>query len=122
MASASDAMKRALVIGCSANVWEDVKAAQELTKFDAVYCVKMAGVHWPTAFKSWVTLHPEWMDGYEEERKKLGFPNGYEIIAPLANEVGMHSKRGNITRRVSYRYPGMNSSASSGGFAAKVAL
>jgi hypothetical protein len=34
----------------------------------------------------------------------------------------MHGKKGNITRRVTYRWPGMTSSASSGIYGAKVAL
>jgi hypothetical protein len=114
---------RALVIGCAANVWEEVKAAEQLTTFDAIYCVKLAGVHYkePRHFK-WPTLHPEFMDDYERQRAELGLHSDYEIIAPLAGEVGMHGSKGNIARRVSYRYPGMDSSASSGGYAAKVAL
>ena len=113
---------RALIVGCAANVWDEVKAARELCDFDAVYCVKLAGVHWPAKFKVWATLHPEFMDKYESERKALGLPNGYEIVAPLPSEVGMHGKKGNIKRRVSYRWPGMNSSASSGIYAVKVAI
>ncbi len=116
-------MKRALVVGCANNLWRDVAAARELCgAFDAVYCVKMAGVHWPAKFKVWATLHPEFMDEYEKQRHRLGLPNGYEIVAPLANELGTHGKKGNVTRRLSYRWPGMNSGASSGIYAAKVAL
>lgn len=115
-------MKTALVVGCSAVVWNEVRAARELCDFASVYCVKAAGIHWPAKFKTWVTLHPEFMDQYEKERHALGLPNGYEIVAPLTSEVGMHGKKGNIHRRVSYRWPGMTSSASSGIYAAKVAL
>jgi hypothetical protein len=113
---------KALVVGCAANVWDDVRAAREIGEFDATYCVKMAGIHWPETFQVWVGLHPEFMDGYEAERHKLGLPNGYEIVAPLANEVGAHGKKGNITRRVTYRWDGMTASASSGIYGAKVAL
>jgi hypothetical protein len=73
---------KALVVGCAANVWDDVRAAREIGEFDATYCVKMAGIHWPETFQVWVGLHPEFMDGYEAERHKLGLPNGYEIVAP----------------------------------------
>ncbi len=62
------------------------------------------------------------MDGYEKQRAEQGFHGDYEIIAPPPGEVGEHGKKGNISRRVSYRYPGMNASASSGGYAAKIAL
>lgn len=115
-------LKTALVVGCAANVWQEVLEAQSLTVFHAVYCVKMAGVHWPGTFKVWATLHPEWMDDYEAQRRALALPNGYEIVAPLPGEVGVHGNKGNIARRVSYRWPGMNASASSGIYAAKVAL
>jgi hypothetical protein len=114
--------RTALIVGCATNVWDDVKEAQELVKFDAIYCVKLAGVHWPTEFNVWATLHPEWMDSYEADRLKLGLPNGYEIVAPLSTEVGMHGAKGHIARRISYRWPGMTSSASSGIYAVKVAL
>ncbi len=115
-------MANALVVGCANNVWADVKAAQELTKFDRVYCVKLAGVHWPEDDFTWCTLHPEFMDKYESERASLGLPKGYEIVAPMSNEVGQHGQKGNINRRITYRYEGMNSSASSGIYAAKIAL
>src|SRR5258707_14957521 len=112
-------MANALIVGCAANMAEDVKAAQELIKFDRVYCVKLAGVHWPDGNFVWCTLHPEFMDDYEKQRAALNLPNGYEIVAPLSGEVGMHGAKGRIDRRVTYRYPGMNSSASSGLYAAK---
>jgi hypothetical protein len=115
-------MRRALVIGCSSNVWQDVEVAQNHCLFDAIYCVKLAGVHWLGPRFVWATLHPEFMDAYEAERKWLGHHMDYEIVAPLPGEVGMHGRKGNIHRRVSYRYPGMDSSASSGGYAAKIAL
>lgn len=115
-------MKRALVIGCSSNVWEEVEKAQDLCLFDSVYCVKIAGIHWRGGRFTWPTLHPEFMDDYEKQRAALGYHCDYEIVAPLSGEVGMHGQKGRIARRVSYRYPGMNSSASSGGYAAKIAL
>lgn len=115
-------MRRALIVGCASCVWDDVCAARTICTFDAVYCVKLAGVCWPGTFQTWPSLHPEFMDDYEAQRRARGLPNGYEIVAPPPEEVGMHGKKGNITRRVSYRWPGMNSSASSGIYAAKVAL
>lgn len=115
-------MRRALVVGCSANVWEEVEAAKKLCEYDAIYCVKQIGIHWPGMFQVWATLHPEFMDAYEKERQKLGLPNGYEIVAPPPNEVGAHGAKGRIARRVAYRWKHMNSSAGSGIYGAKVAL
>lgn len=115
-------MAKALVVGCAANVWREVDEAQSIGSFDRVYCVKLAGVHWAEGYFIWCTLHPEFMDKYESERRDLGMSGEYEIVAPLENEVGGHGKKGRIARRVSYRYKGMNASASSGIYAAKVAL
>jgi hypothetical protein len=115
-------IRRALVAGSAACLWDDVKAARALCTFDRVYCVKMTGIHWPERFDTWITLHPEYMDAYEAQRAALSLPNGYEIVAPPAKEVGQHGDKGNISRRVSYCWPGMNASASSGIYAAKVAL
>ncbi len=116
-------MRLALVIGCSATVWAEAEEAYGLAKYDTIYCVKLAGVHFdgPRHFK-WVTLHPEFMDDYERDRAQNGLHGDYEIIAPPNNEVGTHGNKGSIARRVSYRYPGMDASASSGGYAAKIAL
>jgi len=116
-------VKLALVAGSAACIWDDLRATERLgCKWDAVYCVKMTGIYWPTKFDVWVTLHPEAMDEYEAKRKAGGLPSGYEIVAPFPDELGNHGKKGNIARRVTYRWPGMTSSASSGIYGAKVAL
>lgn len=117
-------MKSALVIGCAANVWQDVSDAKKLMKFDAIYCVKQMGVHYSKKFDVWVTLHPEAMDVYEIERKGLRYPNGYQIVAPPKNELSSdHKDKGNIARRVSYLFSDVSTaSASSGIYGAKVAL
>lgn len=116
--------KSALVIGCAACVWDDIKIAKALGTYDAIYCVKQIGIHYPEKFDVWVTLHPEAMDQYELQRYKLGLPNGYSIVAPPPEQLGAHGKKGNISRRVSYLWPGAatNASASSGIYGAKVAL
>lgn len=121
-------MTNALIVGCAEGVMDEVAAAKKLVieatgkDFDKVYLVKLAGVEWPGTFDVWVTLHPEWMDDYEAQRKAKGYPGGYEIVAPLTSEVGMHGQKGNIHRRLTYRWPKMTGSASSGIFGAKVAL
>jgi len=124
-------LKTCLVVGCADCVRADVKAAQDLCDFDAVYCVKQAGIHWPNKFDVWAGLHPEYMRGendrvprlnYVAEREALGYPGGYEIVVPLDSEVGRHSGKCKDARRASYRWPGMSSSASSGIYAVKVAL
>lgn len=115
-------LKRALVVGCAACVWEDLQQAKEMVDFDRVYCVKLAGVHWRGGRFVWVGLHPEWQEKYTAERQSLGRHMDFETVAPPDGELGTEGKGRKIDRRVSYRYKGMDSSASSGGYAAKVAL
>lgn len=116
-------LRKCLVVGSAINLWDDVAKARELGEFDATYCVKLTGVHWPARFQVWCSLHPEWMDKYEAERHALNLPNGYEIVLPLESEVGTEGKRyGKRGRRLTYRWPGMNASGSSGLFAVKAAL
>ena len=117
-------MKSALVIGCAANAWTDIKSAFAIARYDAIYCVKQMGIYYPEAFNVWVTLHPEAMDDYERQRQGFGFPGGYQIVAPPAKELGMHGEKGNIARRTSYLWPDSDgsSSAGSGLYGAKVAL
>jgi hypothetical protein len=117
--------KSALVIGCASCVWDDIKVAKALGNYDAVYCVKQIGIHYPDKFDVWVTLHPEAMDAYEAQRKNLQLPDGYQIVAPPKGELSAsHKDKGNINRRVSYLWPGAatNASASSGIYGAKVAM
>jgi hypothetical protein len=118
---AVDDVKRALVIGCSASVWADVDAALKLFTPDTVYCVKLAGVSWNGGRFVWVGLHPEFMDGYKRERSALGLASDYETVGPLAKEVKKHARH-ELDRRVSYLWPGVSQSASSGIYGAKVAL
>lgn len=119
---ATDGLRKALVIGCAGDVWKEVRKARDLCQFNAVYCVKIAGIHYNGGYFTWVGLHPEWMKQYVDERKALGRHSQYETVAPPDSELGTAGKGAVIDRRASYRYPGMDSSASSGGYAAKVAL
>jgi len=59
---------------------------------------------------------------YVAERIAVGHPGGYEIVVPLPGEVGEWKNTCKTARRVSYRWKGMNASASSGIYGAKVAL
>lgn len=115
-------MKRALVIGCANEVWQEVEEAQKLGHFDTIYCVKMAGIYWAEGPFVWVGLHPEFWDRYKLERTKLGLPHDcYETVAPLPSEVGNHHQC-KSDRNTSFRFPGMTSSGASGLFAVKVAM
>lgn len=114
-------MRRALVVGCGQRVWRDVEKAQDLCEFDSYYVIKLAGVHWDGGYFTWITLHPEFMASYKEERAKKGLHSYYEVVAPLHDEVGRHGKH-QCDRHITYRWPTMNASGSSGLFAVKIAL
>jgi hypothetical protein len=115
-------VKSCLIVGCANNLWKDVEQARKIGEFDATYCVKLAGVYWPAKFQVWVTLHPERMGHMEEERHKLGYPNGYDIVAPLKDEAPAYAYAVRSMRQVSYRYDNKTRSPSSGVYAVKVAL
>lgn len=113
----------ALVVGSAACWLDDAGAAKELAKFDAVCCIKRAGIHWPGTFDVWATLHPEFHAAFAKRRAELGLPGGYEVVAPPDRELGTKGKaKPEVTRTVSYRWPGMNASAGSGIYGAKVML
>lgn len=114
-------MTIALVIGCAQGVWEEMAEAERLVTFDTIYCVKMAGINFPRSFQSWVTLHPEFMEKHKEERRQLGLPGGYDVVAPLVKELGDHGKY-EVDRRVSHLWPSSNAQIGSGLYGAKVAL
>lgn len=108
-----------LVIGAAEGNFEEARAAIAIQKPDLIYCVKLAGVHWTERFDWWVTLHPEWIADHVAERRVLGLPDGYRIVsAPEIRNVASFA----IDRLVPYRWQPHGASASSGIFAAKVAL
>lgn len=115
-------MKRALVIGCSERVWRDVEKAESLCSFDTYYLIKLAGTYWDGGRFVWVTLHPEFMPGYRQQRQKLRLHSNYEVVGPLKDETAPQHTKHPVDRRVSYRWPKMNSSGGSGLFGIKVAL
>ena len=120
---ATDRVKLALVVGSAACMWDDVKEARKLATFDAVCCVKRAGIVWPEPFLIWAGLHPEFMADFEAKRAAAGFPGGYEVAAPPDYELGDVGKnKPGIKHRISYRWPGMNASAGSGIYGAKVMM
>lgn len=117
-------MKLALVVGSAACIWDDVRAARAMAQFDAVCCVKRAGIEWPEAFDVWAGLHPEYMKNFIARRRAKGYPDGYEIVCPPEKELGDIGRdiNGIEPRRVSYLWPGMNASAGSGIYGAKAML
>lgn len=107
-------MRSCLVLGSANCLWDDVNAALDLGKFDAVIAAKQAGIVWPGELYAWISLHPDWMPGYIKERAEKGYPPAREVVA---NKL----MRG-IDREFDYLWPGCNRSTASGGTAVKYAL
>lgn len=68
---------RALVLGGAAGLWADVEGALELGEFDIVLATNDAGAAWAGRLDHWVTLHPEKLPAWEQQRAERGYPNGY---------------------------------------------
>lgn len=69
-------MKRALILGAAACLWDDLKA---LGHWDGdVIVVNRAGIHYPGRIDHWVTLHPEMLGGWIEARAVAFGPGEFE--------------------------------------------
>jgi len=106
-------MKVALVLGSASTVWDDAEAAWEYQPKVIVACNEI-GVSWADRLDVWCTLHPEKMERWREERAARSHP-------PAGEHIG-HTQWPGVDRTVCHLWPGQNTSASSGGYAAKIAL
>lgn len=115
-------MKRAVVLGGAACVWDDLARAQELCAFDAVIAVNDAGAVYAGELEIWATLHPEKMAGWADARQVNGLPPARIIAAHDGNTQEGRRNRYPVDLVVDYRWPGVIGSGSSVLFAVKVAL
>lgn len=120
-------MKVAICVGSAMGWQAEVEQALKLAPDAAIYCVKENGIDWPGEFRTWVTMHPEWMGRYISERAKLGLPPCVDYVCPPAKELGENGRKGLADgkipfRFVSYQHVSGEASPGSGGFAVKVAL
>lgn len=118
-------MSVALVMGGAECVSDDLPEALSLFRPDAYYAVNEIGIH-IEQLDVWCTLHPEFMWKWKEYRAKHGFHANYVTFGPMLQQTsGRHSKVNTPTavdQRMSFLWPGMTGSGSSGLFAVKVAL
>jgi hypothetical protein len=107
--------RRCLILASAKDVWDDLKAAQQLAEFDAVICVKRTGIVYNAPFFAWITLHPEWQNDFNAKRKSKGFELPERIVAHRAG-------KGVTYVMPEHSFPEMNgNSGSSGWFAVKYA-
>lgn len=116
-------MRYALAVGSAACVYDDVaRVTALLGKPAAIYACNDIGCELER-LDFWCTLHPEHMKRWREMRAERGYPADYETIAPPKTEMAQHGVwLDQFDRHVSYVFPGMNSSGSSGLYVIKVAL
>jgi hypothetical protein len=72
--------KWALILGGGQSVWDDVRALEETLgrPWDGVViAANDVGCHWGRDLHHWVTLHPEKMSKWVQERVGHGHPGGY---------------------------------------------
>lgn len=108
-------MNTALCLGGAASVQEDWTAALPLGEYDFVVACNDVGEIWPGRLDVWVTLHPEKLGGWRDQRRANGYPEAarYLVHGDYVPEWA---------ELVEFRFPGQGDSGSSGLFAAKAAL
>ena len=103
----------------------DIDAARALVgEPDGVVACNDAGIHWPTAFDAWVTLHPHFFwsaanRSWAAKREAKGLPRPRLYVAHEQPPPQFCRPLDLLTAN---RFPGQARPGSSGMFAAKVAL
>jgi len=108
-------MKTALCLGGAVSVRDEWADALSLGSFDYVVACNDVGAIWPGRLDAWVTLHPEKLAAWRDQRRANGHPDAarYLVHGDYPPEW---------TELVEFRFPGQDNSGSSGLFAAKAAL
>ena len=108
-------MKTALVLGGADCLEADVRDMRAMgVVFDGVVACNDAGYWWPHELDAWVSLHPEKLGPWRSKRNDKGYPPCKQFFA--------HRDARDYVAGTKYQFPGQSNSASSGCFAAKVAL
>ena len=103
-------MTLALILGSAACVWDDLAVAKELIgdRAHVVIIANYTGIKYAGDIDAWVTLHPDLMNNWQDQREALGFNTDYRSFT--------HENRRNVRAEiVRERYQG-----SSGLYAAHV--
>lgn len=108
-------MKTALCIGGAAGFEEECCAAIELYRPDIVVACNDAGTMWTGELDAWVSLHPDKLPAWREQRRANRFPDAKRYFG---HGDGIPS----WVDLIEFRFPEQANSGSSGLFSAKVAL
>jgi hypothetical protein len=108
-------MKTALCLGGAAGVQDEWTAALDLADFDFIVACNDVGAIWPGRLDAWVTLHPEHITRWRDQRRANGFADAARYLVH-----GDYPPK--WAELVEFRFPGQGDSGSSGLFTAKAAL
>ena len=86
---------RVLVIGRAATVWDELAAARELSRFDALVVINVVGRDIKEPFDHWVSYHPELFRLWMEKRRVAGLP--------LYPQVKLWSGRSRSGKKLGYK-------------------
>lgn len=115
-------MRVALVVGGSANVWEEVEAALALGDFHGAVGCNDVGAIWPGRLDAHVSLHADHHRLWAAQREARGLPPHKRVLVVTGAAQSEPRLSPAVTGETDYRFPGQTASGSSGLFALKVAL
>lgn len=67
-------MRRAIIVGRSAEALNEYEAASAMCAFDEVLVIGEMGVHFPDRIDHWVSFHVELFDMWAQKRARSGYP------------------------------------------------
>jgi hypothetical protein len=100
-------MKTALCLGGAAGVQDEWTAALDLADFDFIVACNDVGAIWPGRLDAWVTLHPEHITRWRDQRRANGFADAARYLVH-----GDYPPK--WAELVEFRFPGQGDSGSSG--------
>lgn len=112
----------ALVLGGAAGVWKEAERASKLCRFSHVIACNDAAVAWPGRLDAFVTLHPDRLFGWLQDRKAAGRPAALKTVVHEGWKARMQSDDLKPDVVTEYLFEGQRDSGSSGLFCVKYAL
>jgi hypothetical protein len=81
-------LKRALVLGGAACVWDDVEYALDLSEFELVIACKRIVEHWKGPLDAFASLHPESIAASLRARREKGYSMDFPVYCDRDSKDG----------------------------------